>query len=347
MPWFASPFVTVLTATAVVALAAALALLGLAYRGEEFAAWLRRNASPITVGGGGAATVIVVVAVTASLGLPAPVLWTAVGIIVGATVLLAVAVVRWPEAFRRRPGRVSAGNGTERPGHDDSSEPFGLSTADGSRPTALYMPPSSVRTLEDLIYWQSAKIMTRPASRPRQYALAVDRLARIRSGEIRPDAGEEALRRGPPSRCDLCGGEGPLTEDPVFARLTAGRSDAGVGLWLCPSCRASKDSRGLYEYWVDGAAPARARDGPPHVAEGAYLRLLKDLFTRADVLDWKERNLHAKVCPSCQLRSVCQQQGVELKLSPLCLDAVAAYLGGPTVAVGADPVGPPAHPAGG
>ena len=333
---FTETLITTVTAIAVIALAVALVLLGLQYRGEEFVAWFRRNAASIAIGGGSALLLAAALTLAILFVRPTLMAWVVSAAMVLATVLAALGVGYWWRRVARRRGRVPVYGGIEVGGVRESlssfggnvglSQYYGMGTAGGRPLTAIRMPPPSVRTLEDLIYWQSARIMSGPEGSPRRRnALAMDRFAKLRSGEMRWDDFDEYVEgQALPDRCYLCGAGGPLTLDLVNAPSTDGPSGGKSAIWLCSSCGSSKGSRGLYEYWIERAGPVGAGRSVPRVAEARYLETLRDLFGRAGVLAWKERDLHKRVCPSCQLQDICRQQGVEGKLSPLCLDAVAS-----------------------
>ncbi len=333
---FTEALITTVTAISVVALAVALVLLGLQYRGEEFVAWLRRNAASVAIGGGSALLLAAALTLTVLFVRPMLLAWLVVAALVLATILGALGVGYWWRRVARRRGRIPVYGGIEVGGIRESLSYFGgsvglpqyygMGTGDGRTAMAIRTPPPSVRTLEDLIYWQSARILSGPEGSPRRRnALAMDRLAKFRSGEMGwEDFDEYVQEQAVPDRCFLCGGEGPLTLDLLNAPSADASSGGKSAIWICNSCRSSKGSRGLYEYWMERAGQTGAGRSVPRIAEARYLETLRDLFGRAGVLSWQERDLHKRVCPSCQLQDICRQQGLEGHLSPLCLDAVAS-----------------------
>ena len=92
---------------------------------------------------------------------------------------------------------------------------------------------------------------------------------------------------------------------------------------MCASCNSAKGARRLYEYWASLGGLNAAKYEVPRLAEGKYLKLLYELFDRADVLAVDERSLQTRSRPSCDLKATCAREGTDAKLSPLCLDGVA------------------------
>lgn len=188
------------------------------------------------------------------------------------------------------------------------------------------MPPSAVRTLQDLLYWQYAKIISGSAGiGKRQYAFIMDRFVRLRKGEIAWDSIREYVKEHEDvHECIYCGlVTTNLTLEHLFPRALHGPQDEKNAVWACTSCNASKGSRRLYEYWTAGHGLQEAKYGVPRIAEGKYLKLLHDVLGRSRLLDVDEARLQSRFCPECDLAAVCKEQGSVGQLSPLCLDGVA------------------------
>ena len=187
------------------------------------------------------------------------------------------------------------------------------------------MPPSSVRTLQDLLYWQYAKIISQSAGTgKRQYAFIMDRFSKLRAGQISWNTLREYVKeREDTSHCIFCNRTGPLTMDHLVPQFLGGPDDEKNAVWVCASCNSSKGARGLYEYWTDKAGLKGAKYDVPRIAEGKYLKLLDEILSPGGYLSWRQKDLHNHVCPSCRLHQLCVSQGSADKMSPLCLDAVA------------------------
>ena len=99
---------TTITAVLVVALAAALALMALEYRGEPIGAWLRRSASVMTIGAGLALAALASILVVATFVHPPLIAATASVVIVLAAGLAGLALVYRQEIPLHRPARAGA-----------------------------------------------------------------------------------------------------------------------------------------------------------------------------------------------------------------------------------------------
>ncbi len=190
------------------------------------------------------------------------------------------------------------------------------------------MPPTAVRNLKDLLYWQYAKIIAQSAGMgKRQWAFIMDRFKKLQSGEIAWDSIREYVKeREDLDHCVFCGGEDDLTLEHLFPRAFRGPEDEKNAVWVCGRCNSSKGARRLYEYWTIRDGLKAAKYNVPRLAEGKYLKLLYDLFDKASLLDVDEDALHGRFCRQCDLNPLCQREGSAGKLLPLCLDGVATVV---------------------
>lgn len=187
------------------------------------------------------------------------------------------------------------------------------------------MPPTAVRSLKDLLYWQYAKIIAESAGMgKRQWAFIMDRFKKLQSGEIAWDSIREYVKeREDLDHCVYCGREEALTLEHLFPRAFRGPEDEKNAVWVCASCNSSKGARRLYEFWTVRDGLKAAKYDVPRLAEGKYLKLLYDVFEEAEVLDVDEDGLHARFCSQCDLNPLCEREDSVGRLSPLCLDGVA------------------------
>lgn len=321
------------TTIAVVVFSAALLLLSLEYRGEEFVGWMRRNGSPMTIAAGGGVVLIASLTLSATFVGPPAIAWTLSAVIVFATLLGALGLEYRREASARRPAHsplvladASKVRSSALPtgARSDRLPPATTGFGHDGGLSAYRLPPASVRTVQDLIYWQHAK-----ASSGSSGAIALDRFEKLRAGEIPWGVPRQSVE-GPeePDRCLFCGEGGPLTRDHMISGLRGEPLDGKNTVWLCSSCSSSKGPRTPYQYWSERRDGRAAEYGVPRVAEARYLELLQELLAPEGVLAWRERDLRKRVCPSCRLRSVCRAHGTEGKLSPVCLDAVVGVVVG-------------------
>lgn len=188
------------------------------------------------------------------------------------------------------------------------------------------MPPTAVRTLRDLLYWQYGKIISGSAGiGKQQYPFVMERFTKLKNGGIAWDTIREYVKEHEDSHeCAYCGLVlSNLTLEHMFPKSLNGPQDEKNAVWACASCNASKGARRLYEYWTSEHGLRAAKYDVPRIAEGKYLKLLYDVLGGAGLLDMTERDLRSRFCARCDLGPLCREQDSVGKLSPLCLDGVA------------------------
>jgi hypothetical protein len=176
------------------------------------------------------------------------------------------------------------------------------------------MPPPAVKTVEDLIYWQYAKIISKSAGYGMNYGFIMNRFKGLQSGAIRWSGSirEWVLEHERPEECIYCGSSEPLTTDHLIPRSRGGPDVGDNAIVACRSCNASKGDRGVYEwYGLD------VKDEVPRVAEGKYLKLLHDLHREAGTLDSGRANLQ-ELCDRCAVPHLCD----ESRLTVYCLESI-------------------------
>ncbi len=188
------------------------------------------------------------------------------------------------------------------------------------------MPPSAVRTLRDLLYWQYGKIIAGSAGiGKQQYPFIMERFTKLKNGAIAWNSIREYVKEHEdPNECVYCGlVSRNLTLEHIFPQALNGPEDEKNAVWVCSNCNGSKGARRLYEHWTRQHGLGAAKYGVPRIAEGKYLKLLYDVLDRAGLLDVDERSLRARFCTTCDLAPLCREHDTAGKLSPLCLDGVA------------------------
>lgn len=177
------------------------------------------------------------------------------------------------------------------------------------------MPPSAVRTLRDLIYWQYAKIISESAGAgKRQYAFVMNRFKKLQSGAIEWSGAirEYVREREMPNRCIYCGSTEQLAYDHLIPRSRGGPDTPDNVVMACRTCNSSKGDRGVYEWYK-----LDRRYEVPRVAEGKYLKLLYELHAQRGTLDVPRDGLES-LCPSCEQGYLCD----ETALTVYCLESV-------------------------
>lgn len=171
------------------------------------------------------------------------------------------------------------------------------------------MPPSAVKTIRDLIFWQYAKIISESAGfKKTDYGFIMDRFKKLQNGNIEWSGSihEYVIEREKPDKCIYCSRKEKLTLEHILPTSRGGPNTPENAVMVCSSCNSSKGAKRLYE-WIglDG------RNDVPRIAEGKYLKLLYTLHEKNGTLN---KNL---LCKRCDLREKCSKKE---KLTVYCLE---------------------------
>jgi hypothetical protein len=177
------------------------------------------------------------------------------------------------------------------------------------------MPPSAVKTVRDLIYWQYAKIISESAGAgKRQFPFVMDRFKKLQSGEIEWSGTirEYVREREMPNQCIYCGATEQLSYDHLIPRSRGGPDVPDNVVMACRACNSSKGDRGVYEWYK-----LDRRYDVPRVAEGKYLKLLYEVHAQRGTLNVARVGLET-LCQSCEQGYLCD----ETALTVYCLESV-------------------------
>lgn len=145
------------------------------------------------------------------------------------------------------------------------------------------MPPTAVKTVRDLLFWQYAAIMTGAATGDkRKWALRMSFLGKLQRGDIvwSTSVSEWLLEMENPRVCIYCGQEGTLTTEHILPRSRGGENVPDNVVRVCKSCNSSKSAKGLYEW-----KSLEHKNDHSRIAEGKYLKYLYSLFEQRSLLD--------------------------------------------------------------
>lgn len=176
------------------------------------------------------------------------------------------------------------------------------------------MPPSAVKTIRDLIYWQYAKIISESAGYgKRQFGFVMNRFKALQTGKISWSTSirEYIKERENPDICIYCGSKSDLTLEHILPRSRGGPDTPDNAVWVCKKCNSSKGSKRLYEWYE-----LDRRYDLPRIAEGKYLKLLYSLHEENGTLDISDVS---KLCGCCDLFEKCPEKK---KLTVYCLEGI-------------------------
>ena len=186
------------------------------------------------------------------------------------------------------------------------------------------MPPSVVKSVKDLIYWQYAKIIAQSAGLGKKdYGFVMNSFKQLRQGEIFWNEIREYVKEKEyPNECIFCGANTSLTLEQMLPQKYNGPNTEKNLVWICKSCNSSKGARRLYEYFAIQAGVEAAKYDVPRIAEGKYLKFAYETLKGNNLLETTSSELNRKICPECDMKSLCIRQETEGKLSPFCLDGM-------------------------
>lgn len=182
------------------------------------------------------------------------------------------------------------------------------------------MPPTIVKTIKDEIFWQYAKLISKSAGFGlNQRAFQMNRFIALRDGKIKWSSTirEWIKEHEKPNECIYCGLKKDLTVEHILPRSCGGPDITDNVINVCKKCNSSKGSKKLYE-WTG----LENKDNISRIAEGKYLKLLYDLHEKNGILNINKDNLKMKLCPNCDLKDLCKEEGHEGKLTVYCLEGI-------------------------
>jgi hypothetical protein len=182
------------------------------------------------------------------------------------------------------------------------------------------MPPPTVRTIRDEIFWQYAKLISKSAGFGiSQRAFQMDRFVKLRDGGIQwsTSVREYVKEHEKANECIYCGLKEKLERDHILPVSRRGPDIVDNSIWVCKSCNLSKGDKRLYE-WKGSVA----KDEIVRIAEGKYLKLLYELHEKLGTLNVGKNSLVSALCPRCDMGGLCKKEGHEGKLTVYCLEGI-------------------------
>lgn len=176
------------------------------------------------------------------------------------------------------------------------------------------MPPSAVKTVRQVIYYQYAKIISSSSGFGKtNYGMVMSKWKQLCSGEINWSSSvrEWLKEKEEPNKCIYCGEEKDLTIEHILPRICLGEDVLENVIMVCKSCNSSKGGKRLYEW--------RGIDEKDHynrIAEGKYLKYLYSLHERQGTLDC----IVTDMCPRCNMRNLCEEANSVEKISVYCIE---------------------------
>jgi Zn finger protein HypA/HybF involved in hydrogenase expression len=185
------------------------------------------------------------------------------------------------------------------------------------------VPPAVVKNVQDLIYWQYAKIIAQSAGfSKKDYGFVTCKFKQLNQGNILWNELREYVKEKGQRECGYCGATADLTLEHLLPRKFNGPDNERNVVWVCKSCNSKKGAKRLYEYHVYNGGLNEAKYNVPRIAEGKYLKFAYETLQANKMLQLKISDLTAQVCPKCDLKPLCIKEDTEGKLSTLCIDGL-------------------------
>ena len=182
------------------------------------------------------------------------------------------------------------------------------------------MPPSVVRSVKDVIFWQYAKLIAKSAGFDiNQRAFQMDRFIKLRDGKLAwsTTVREWVKEQEKPHECIYCGSTHDLSVEHILPRCCGGPDIPDNVIHSCKTCNSSKGGKRLYEWYGE-----ENRDEIPRIAEGKYLKLLYELHEKNGTLNIDKAELTTQLCPRCDFPGLCKEEGHDGRFSVYCLEGI-------------------------
>lgn len=181
------------------------------------------------------------------------------------------------------------------------------------------MPPGYVKTIEEEIFYEYAKLISRVVYKGQlQFGFITNRFKDFKSGKanmsgtVREWEKEQVL----PKACVFCGSTESLQTDHLIPSSRGGSDGADNMVLSCGSCNASRNNRGVYE-WLG----LKKKDGLHRLVAGKYLKELHQLHGQKGTLTVDGKAL-AELCGKCRNHETCEHWKTVGELTCLCLESV-------------------------
>jgi hypothetical protein len=183
----------------------------------------------------------------------------------------------------------------------------------------MNVPPGYVRTVEEEIFYEYAKLISRSAFDGRiNYRFVSDRFKALRDGRITMSGSvrEWQKERELPKECVFCGTRDHLQVDHLIPKSRGGGDSADNVVWACAGCNASRGDQGVFQ-WLG----LEEKDNLHRLVAGKYLKQLHELHELRGTLHIQKESV-SELCPRCRNGPACVQWNTVRELTCFCLESV-------------------------
>lgn len=153
------------------------------------------------------------------------------------------------------------------------------------------MPPSAIKTIKDLIFWEYAKLISGSAGLGRkQYPFIMAKFKELRAGKIEWSSILREDLKIDNQICVYCGSKENLTNDHIVPKRECHFNEIHNIVVACRNCNSSKSDKDLIEWWG-----LERRYEIPRIVMGKYLKMLYLCHKCRGTLDRNDLNSDSKI----------------------------------------------------
>jgi hypothetical protein len=155
-------------------------------------------------------------------------------------------------------------------------------------------PPTAVKTIRELIYWEYAKLIAHSAGFEGNYRFIMSRYMQLKNGKMKwsrlEDDVMEFMTKGE-RICFYCGSKGDLTNDHLIPLCKGGPDNPINIVPACKHCNSSKLDKDIFEWYF----LEKKKESVPKEVWKRYLKLVYDHHTYHRTIDKPDLNQDGKL----------------------------------------------------
>ena len=144
------------------------------------------------------------------------------------------------------------------------------------------MHPSLVKTIEDLIFWEYAKMIADSAKMGNNYRFIVSRWKKLKKGEINTSSTKKEWMHEQniqTKQCVYCGSQENLQTEHIIPKVNGGPDIADNLVNSCRKCNLEKGTKNVFDFCILKQMPV------PRIVKGKYLKLVYEEHKKHGTLD--------------------------------------------------------------